>query len=178
MNLEWIISQVQCERLRIFNDSWGQPHVCWNCRKVKADIAKDESPQLMGITCALWSLFSLSSLPLSVIFVSSSASCFLLFSLLSSSSSSLRNSRWLTMGTLTTGPKKQKMRGCSEEVGRKPKGRACGHRKRGKQFSMQCSQPLKIHYCPYNQAATHLKHSHACSQHQELCIPLSSESGL
>ena len=47
-----------------------------------------------------------------------------------------------------------------------------------KQFSMQCSQPLKIHYCPYNQAATHLKHSHACSQHQELCIPLSSESGL
>lgn len=62
----------------------------------------------LGITCALWSLFSLSSLPLSIIFVSSSASCFLRFSLLSSSSSSLKNSRWLTMGTLTTTRKRQR----------------------------------------------------------------------
>lgn len=80
---------------------------------------QDESSQLLQITCALWSLFSLSSLPLSVIFVSSSASCFLRFSRLSSSSSSLRNSRWLTMGTLTTDQRRKYhrlLRGGSQEA--------------------------------------------------------------
>lgn len=128
VNLEWIISQVQCEHPRILQ--WLVLCVCQNHMKVKADIAKDESSQPLQITCALWSLFSLSSLPLSVIFVSSSANCFLRFSRLSSSSSSLRNSRWLTMGTLTTGSQKQRSEVAQGRWGRKPRGRACGQRMR------------------------------------------------
>lgn len=131
-----------------FNDSLV-PGVCQNHMKVKADIAKDESSQHLGITCALWSLFSLSSLPLSVIFVSSSASCFLRFSRLSSSSSSLRNSRWLTMGTLTTGSKKQRSEAAQGRWGRNPRGRACDHTKPGKQLSMYLVPALESSLLPW-----------------------------
>lgn len=133
---------------------------------------------LESVTCALWSLFSLSSLPLSITFVSSSASCFLRFSLLSSSSSSLKNSRWFTMGTLTTTRKRQIPERLLEKVEEKFRGRACSQRIRNISLHIHLSTGRLITALIDDQANTHLKHSHACSQHQELCILLSIGSAL
>lgn len=75
--------------------------------------------------------------------------------------------------------KRAKIRSCSGDVGEEVKQQSLWpQRNRETTFHVYLSQHRRAHYCPDNQTATHLKHSRAYSQHRELYIPLSSESGL
>lgn len=141
--------QSQCSFHNESHTRWNQP--CWKFAFNKL-LKKVTDVQVGLLTWAFCSLSS-ASLALSATLASSSASCFRLFSLRSSSSSSLNASRWLIMGTLTTEWRK------STRLNRAKQRRAC------------------TGWSKESYLLAHLTHSHACSLHLVLCILLSSVSG-